>query len=265
MGGVSSSAGVGTGELRRMYVEEGLTLAEIAGRLGVAPQTVWNRLRAQSIPTRPSPSTPRSDLDAKEVARLYVEQGMSAPAIARAVGCGVATVYSRLDAAGVSRRPANGARSRRPPVDALRLRYEVERQTVREVAREFAVTRQAVYGWLRDAGIGLRGRDVSMAPDSDEVGDRYRSGETGPELARAYGCSPASIYRLLDECGVERIPFRAIERADLLAGLEAGSSASEIARAQGISVTAVCRALAREGLETSRQAELRVRRGRSSA
>jgi len=98
-----------------------------------------------------------------------------------------------------------------------------------------------------------------------EVVSRYLAGETGPALARAYGCSSASIYRLLEEHGVERVALRAIERADLVAGLEVDLSAPAIAEAHGISVSAVCRALTGAGLETSRQAELRARRSRSSA
>jgi len=76
------------------------------------------------------------------------EEGMSAPGIARRLGCGVTTVYARLDAAGVPRRPTAGAGSRRPSVDALRVLYLVEERPVRAIADKFGVTPQAVYGWL---------------------------------------------------------------------------------------------------------------------
>lgn len=265
MGDVHSDAPAAAEVLRRLYVDEGLTLEEIGALLGVSPQTVSNRLRRTSIAARSSPSMPRLDVDGREVARLYSEEGMSAPAIARALGCGVSTLYSRLDAAGVPRRATGGGRSRRPPGETLRVLYVSEERPVRAIADEFRVTRQAVYGWLRDAGIGLRDDDVRATVDAPEVVSRYRAGETGPELARAFGCSPASIYRLLDEHGIDRVAFRAIGRADLLAGLDAGWSAPQIAEAHGIGVTAVCRALTREGLETARQAELRARRTRTSA
>ena len=48
--------------LRRLYVEEKMTISQIATSLGVAPQTVHNRLVAAQIPRRPSPPTPRSDI-----------------------------------------------------------------------------------------------------------------------------------------------------------------------------------------------------------
>lgn len=262
MGDVKADASTAVDELQRMYVDQGLTLAEIAGRVGVAPQTVLNRLRKSSTATRPSPSTPRSDIDERTVARMYRDDGMSAPAIARALGCGVMTVYSRLDAGGVTRRPTNRSRSTRPTGDELRVLHLVAKQPVRAMADEFDVTPQTVYGWLRDAQINLREHAVRAALDADEVASRYVAGQTGPELARAYGCSPATIYRLLDHHGTERVTFRAIERADLVAGLEAGQSAPEIADAHRISVTAVCRALIREDLETPRQAERRTQRDR---
>ena len=265
MGDVTDDASRAVEELQRLYLTERLTVAEIATRFGVAPQTVLNRLRKFSIETRPSPSTPRSDVDEREVARLYTEEARSAPAIARTLGCGVTTVYSRLDAANVPRRPTNGTRSRRPTVDELRVLHVVAEQRVRAIADEFGVTPQTVYGWLRDAEINPREHDVRATLDADEVASRYLAGETGPELARAYGCSSASIYRLLDEHGIERVAFRAIKRADLVADLEAGLSAPEIAQAHGISVTAVCRALTREGLETSRQVWRRTRRSKTNA
>jgi hypothetical protein len=69
------------------------------------------------------------------------------------------------------------------------------------------------------------------------------------------GCSSSTIHRRLDAAGVERRPARqALSRQDLMVGLERGRSAPEIAAAHAVSVSCVCRALARENLMTAAQA-----------
>jgi hypothetical protein len=55
--------------LRRLYVDEQMTIVEVAASLGVAPQTVHNRLVAAEIARRPRPSTPRSDIIDDEIRR----------------------------------------------------------------------------------------------------------------------------------------------------------------------------------------------------
>jgi hypothetical protein len=69
------------------------------------------------------------------------------------------------------------------------------------------------------------------------------------------GCSSSSIYRRLAAAGIARRPARrALSREDLIAGLERGWSAPEIAAAHAVSVSCVCRALDREHLVTAAQA-----------
>jgi hypothetical protein len=67
----------------------------------------------------------------------------------------------------------------------------------------------------------------------------------------------------LDAAGIARRPARpALSREDLMKGLERGWSATQLAAAHAVSVSCVCRALARENLMTTAQAikqQMRVR------
>jgi hypothetical protein len=79
------------------------------------------------------------------------------------------------------------------------------------------------------------------------------------------GCSSSTIYRRLAAAGIARRPARrALRRQDLIAGLERGWSAPEIAAAHAVSVSCVCRALARENLLTAAQAKKQQMRLRYS-
>jgi DNA-binding NarL/FixJ family response regulator len=67
-------------------------------------------------------------------------------------------------------------------------------------------------------------------------------------------CSTATVYRRLEAAGVaRRRPRPSVDRLALLEALDAGLSGADIAARLEVSVSAVCRALAREGLRTLSQ------------
>ena len=245
-----------TARLRRLYVDEQMTISQVAASLGVAPQTVHNRLVAAQIPRRPSPSTPRTDITDDEIRRLYVDQQWSAPEIAAHLGCGTSTVYARLDRLGVARRPARRRQDDRPTTDDLRELYATEELSLRQIAERFDVSAQAVHSWVTAAGIERRSPgSTGPAVDVDELAEQYVGGRSGLELAQHYQCSPTTIYRRLADAGIDRRqPAPAVDRATLIAALAEGRTAPDIATQLDVSITAVCRALQREQLQTSTQA-----------
>ena len=96
-------------ELRRLYLERGLTLRQLAERFSVSPKAVRGWLDGVGVPRRGHGET--SSANSADVVALY-GRGWSGPHIATRSGCSTATVYPRLEAAGVARR---GASCRRPP------------------------------------------------------------------------------------------------------------------------------------------------------
>lgn len=130
------------------------------------------------------------------------------------------------------------------------------------MAQHYGVSPEAVHGWLIAAGIPRRPpRTPPASGDGDNIVNLYRGGWSGPAIAEQLGCSVATIYRRLDAAGVPRRHVtRRLGRSDLLDGLERGLSAPAIAAAHGVSVSCVCRALAREQLMSRTQAFKRQRR-----
>ena len=83
----------------------------------MSPQAVSGWLDAAGVPRRgPAPPTPPASSEA--MAALY-DQGWSGPRIATRFGCSTATVYRRLEAAGISRRRPSPAVDRPSLLEAL--------------------------------------------------------------------------------------------------------------------------------------------------
>lgn len=103
---------ISCGELRRLYLEEGLGLATLAARLGCSAPTVGRRLRECGIRTR-SGRFRACEVSPEVLARLYLEERLALRVIAERLGVSVSTVNSRRRAFGLPAR-----RGGRPAVRA---------------------------------------------------------------------------------------------------------------------------------------------------
>ena len=110
--------------LRRLYVDQGLPVADIAERLGLESQVRSPVSHAGLRRARPDHSA--------KVVRLY-RRGMSIRAIAGKLGIHHRSVWRILDEAGVARRPVGGRGRRLRKADLQRL-YVREGLSLAEVA-----------------------------------------------------------------------------------------------------------------------------------
>ena len=125
--------------------------------------------------------------------------------------------------------------------------------SLRDLAGRYGLSRRAVHGWLVAAGIERRPPGaVAVVGDGDDPVGLYEGGWSCPAIADRVGCSPSTIYRRLEGAGVPRRSARPrASRHDLIEALDRGLSAPVIATHLGVSVSCVCRALAREQRETA--------------
>ena len=123
--------------LRRLYVDEGLSVAAMAGRLGVAAQTVHNWLVAGGVPRRRSPARFRADIDDREIIRLYTHEGHTAAEIAEQLACSASLVYWRLARDGVDRRSQAPRRRPGPTAQELSHVYRDGGLSLRELAGRY--------------------------------------------------------------------------------------------------------------------------------
>jgi DNA-binding transcriptional regulator LsrR (DeoR family) len=98
-------------ELRRCYLDEGLTTAQLAARYGVSATTAKRWLDKAGIPRRSARRSSRAP-GAEELRRLYQDEGLSTTQIAQRYGVAQTTAHGWLRAAGIPLRPAG------PPVRA---------------------------------------------------------------------------------------------------------------------------------------------------
>lgn len=157
-------------------MDEERTVAEIAAVLGVARSTAHSWLRAAGMELRPSPSIRRDDFSDDQFRQLYVQERLSAPDIARRLGCGPrrsTTTSSNL----ASRRQVGRAPAR---PDRLELhQFHIEQGlSLRQIAARRGVTAPAVARWAPPLRHPRPGRqDSPVSGDRDAivyVGHRQR-------------------------------------------------------------------------------------------
>ena len=130
-------------ELRKLYVDEGLTTVEIAQRYDVTPGGVRARLVAAGVPMRSS----RISLNDDEIRRLYVDEGWIMSEIADELGVTAGTVRNRLLAMGVKLRPKSTPSRRGTPQrcapsdDEVRRLHVDEGLSVNTIASRLGVSR----------------------------------------------------------------------------------------------------------------------------
>ncbi|MEW6477431.1 MAG: hypothetical protein AB1679_34700 [Actinomycetota bacterium] len=203
---------LGDDGLRRLYVEERLSLAEIGERAGCSRAAVGKRLRQAGITARPRGGRARP-LDESDVADrlrdLYVERGLSVLEVARRLGRSRDWVIARLDRYGLPRR--GWQKKPRPALPAARLRrlWVDERRSVPEVAEHFGVPADWVRAELARHAIRRPRRPPrGLTPLTATVlEDLYvRRGLTAAQIAGRVGGSPTRVVDALERAGIPRRP-----------------------------------------------------------
>jgi transcriptional regulator of aromatic amino acid metabolism len=108
-------------ELRRLYLEDGLGVAQVALRLGCSAATISNRLRACGIAAR-SGRFAASRITLELLTQLYTVEGLPVAVIAARLGVSVGTIHNRRRAFGIPARRAGIAFGQAPFGRGKRLR-----------------------------------------------------------------------------------------------------------------------------------------------
>jgi DNA-binding CsgD family transcriptional regulator len=189
-------------DVRRLYVDEGLPLTQVAQQLGHSREWVRGRLAAAGVPERERPD--QIVVTPEQLRRWHHDQHQTVAQIAVRLGCTAETVRAHLHRQGIRLIAGHGGgavASPRPPLSELTALYLKQRSTVSEVAAHYGRS----YAWARDvlmdAGIarrqpGRRDDRPALPPvDPDQLRRRYVEQQwTIMQIADELGCSEFRIY-----------------------------------------------------------------------
>jgi transposase-like protein len=200
--------------LRALRVDEGLTVAEIAARLGTSVSRVKLLLSDAGIRKTVSRRARRAgfaDLGARansafsaEVVRRYANEGQPLRRIAADLDVDLRAVWRELDAAGIERRPQGRPTTAVIPAGELRRLYQKEGRTVTAIAGRYGITTSAVRRHLDRHGIARRGPRPPIA--KGELVDLYLTRQLSlRSIAELLGCPEAHVRADLER---HQIPCR---------------------------------------------------------
>jgi hypothetical protein len=145
--------------LRRRYVDEGASMAQMARECATYAEAVKAALIESGIDIRPAGRLGHPQLDDRAYLVLtYIDSGMTIGAIAEELRVDDRRVARALDAAGIPRRRPD---PRQPPIMAPELRDELwlrrayvkEARTLRSIGSELGCSTKPVWKALRRFGI----------------------------------------------------------------------------------------------------------------
>jgi len=148
-------------DIKKLYVNEGLSVAKIAEIHGISSSTIRRRLIEKGVRIRSREATRRPL--GEELRRLYIDQGLAAYKISEIYDVANTTVARWLKKEGMKIRNNSEAQlskrgATRPSDEELSRLYIDEGMNTTEIAKKYSITQTTVPRWLREAGIKIRSR-----------------------------------------------------------------------------------------------------------
>lgn len=218
--------------LRRLYIEEGLSLKQVADRIGppASKRIVQRALQRDGVPLRPAipPARKQALMSKEQLERLYIDEGRSLPEVAAIFGVTPSTVIKRMRSFNLDRRKGawRGVGDRQPlSHDLLWELRVVQRLSAHRIGETLGYSEIQVRSALKRHGIFLPGYNNSLVNELD-AGELWwlHHHEYLPitTIARKLRASPSNVIRRMEELGVEqRGPGKRPLAVDRPAGLPA--------------------------------------------
>lgn len=208
-------------ELRKKYLDEGKSEADIAKEYGCGKSSIWRRRAECGIPTRRGYSAVqikrRVSIDRTTLEQLYVTEGKSVKEIGAIVDHDPRTVLRRLRDHGIPLRERRTHRDRISP-ETLRRMYVTDRRSIASISREFECGEQAISGLLDEYGIEKRSSRFDSMLTKEFLTEMYvDKAMPAREIAKMVGCGAAAVYRCIHLHGIPTREDRSAEYRSFLA------------------------------------------------
>lgn len=193
-------------ELRKKYLDEGKSEADIAKEYGCGKSSIGRRRAECGIPTRRGYSAVqikrRVSIDRTTLEQLYVTEGKSEKEIGTIVGHDPRTVRQRLRDHGIPIRERRTRHDRISP-ETLRRMYVADNRSIASIAREFECSEQVISGLLSEHGIEKRNDRLDRILTKKFLTERYvDKAMPAKEIAKGVGCGASAVYRRIRRHGI---------------------------------------------------------------
>ena len=194
-------------ELRRKYLDEGKSEADIAKEYQCGKSTIGRRRVECHIPTRYGASATqlkqRIPIDRDMLERLYVTEEKSEKDIGAIMNHDPRTIRRRLREHGI---PIRKQRTHRDRIssETLRRMYVTVHRSIASIAREFECATQVVSALLSEYKIEKRNNRFDKILTKEFLTEMYTNKEmSGKEIANVVGCGAALVYKYIRLHGIQ--------------------------------------------------------------
>ncbi len=193
-------------ELRKKYLDEGKSEADIAKEYGCGKSSIGRRRAECGIPTRRGYSAVqikrRVPIDRAMLERLYVTEEKSEKEIGAIVNHDPRTVRQRLQDHGIPLREQRTHRDRISP-ETLRRMYIADQRSITSISREFKCAAQVISDLLSEYGIEKRRNRFDGILTKAFLTEMYVDKEvSAKEIAKMVGCGAVAVYRHIRRHGI---------------------------------------------------------------
>jgi DNA-directed RNA polymerase specialized sigma24 family protein len=238
--------------------EAGMSQPKIGEVFGVSHGTVSNILKRHGVKTREGRFyRALSSKEEDEVIAAY-EAGMSQREIGEVFGVHHNAVYNILKRHGIKAREPGFPRALSSEEERALVGAYLGGSSGMVLAEMFGISFSSVYNILKRHGIKTRGGGIPLAlsPKEERVLiSAYLGGSSGLTLARIFGISDNSVYKILKRHGVKtrelwhhRLSPK--EEDEVISAYESGMSQEEISEVVGVAHGTVSNILKRHGVKT---------------
>ena len=144
-------------EIKKLYINEGLSTIQIGEKLGTNATTIHERLKKQGVKGRNKRI--HDDLDDEEIKKLYIEGGLTTIQIGKKLGVSYVTISNRLKKQGIKVRDKR-IRDDLYDEEIKKLYIEGGLTTI-QIGEKLGVSYVTISNRLKKQGVKLRGRGES--------------------------------------------------------------------------------------------------------
>ena len=181
-------------EIKKLYIEEGLSTTQISKKFETDATTINKRLKKQGIKVQDKRI--RNDLDDEEIKKLYIEEELSTYQIGEKFGVYHSTINKRLKKQGIK---VQDKRIRNDLDDEeIKKLYIEEGLSTYQIGEKFGVSDSTIGRRLKKQGVKVQDKNIRNDLDDEEIKNLYiKDGLSTYQIGEKFGVSDVTISNRL--------------------------------------------------------------------